>query len=179
MKAYELTISGFGGQGVLLMGQLMAYAANKSGHATSWLPAYGPEMRGGTANCMVVVADEAIDSPFIINPSAVIAMNKPSLERFEPQLKENGLLVMNADMIDKVNSRDDVKTCKIHADKIAGMLGEKKVANLVALGAFIRASKLVELNIAIECLKYVINSEKEELLKLNIMALQAGYREAN
>ena len=179
MSAYELTISGFGGQGVLLIGQLFAYAVNKKGKNVSWLPAYGPEMRGGTANCMVVIADEAIDSPFIINPSAVIAMNKPSLERFEPQLKENGLIVLNADMIDKENSRHDVKTCKIHADKIAQMLGEKKVANLVALGAFIRASGLVELGVAIACLKHVINSEKEELLKLNIMALQAGYRDVN
>ncbi|MDR2006690.1 MAG: 2-oxoacid:acceptor oxidoreductase family protein [Acidaminococcales bacterium] len=161
VSVYEVTISGFGGQGVLFMGQLLAHAANRANLETSWLPAYGPEMRGGTANCMVVISKETIDSPFILNPTAVIAMNKPSMERFEPQLKENGLLVLNVDMINKENSRGDVNVYKIQADTIAGELGETKAANMVALGAFIRASEILDIDLVSYCLKYVFAENKE------------------
>lgn len=173
MQAYEVTISGFGGQGVLLIGQVLAYAANEEGKNLSWLPAYGPEMRGGTANCMVVISDAEVNSPQIINPTAVIALNLPSVKRFEPTIKNGGLLIVNTDMVDCETQRKDIKTVKIAAGSIAEKVATNKSANMVALGAFIKASGIVSLDNVITCLDHFFPDNN--ILKNNVAAVKAGY----
>ncbi|MDF2570806.1 MAG: Pyruvate/ketoisovalerate oxidoreductase, catalytic domain protein [Sporomusa sp.] len=175
MGAYEVTISGFGGQGVLLIGQLLAYAANKAGHTISWLPAYGPEMRGGTANCMVVISDGEVNSPQIINPTAVIALNKPSVQRFEPLIKTGGLLIVNTDLVDIEIQRKDISVVKIAAGTIAEKLGSNKIVNMVALGAFIKASGIVSLNAILQCLENVIPAHRASMIEVNAAAIKTGY----
>jgi 2-oxoglutarate ferredoxin oxidoreductase subunit gamma len=175
MSTNEITIAGFGGQGILLMGQLMAYAANKQDKQVSWLPSYGPEMRGGTANCMVVLSDKPINSPLVLEPTSLIAMNKPSLEKFEPKLRAGGYLLINKDMVDRSANRNDVKCVEIAADTIAQEVGSDKVANMVALGCFIGFTELVSLDAVIDSLKEVLPPHRHNLIGLNEKALKAGY----
>lgn len=179
MKAVEITIAGFGGQGILLMGQLLAYAASKSGKNVSWLPSYGPEMRGGTANCMVVISDSPINSPLVLKPHILIAMNKPSLDRFEPLIRENGMLLINRDMIDRNAKRTDLTVAEVKADSIAEELGNNKVANIVALGAFVGASKIVELDVVKACLDKVLPAHRKDMFAINEKALLAGFEKGS
>ncbi len=175
MTPYEIIFAGFGGQGILFMGQLLAYAATQDGKQVSWLPSYGPEMRGGTANCMVVVSDQQVYSPLVLNPTALVAMNKPSLDRFEPAVKEKGLLVYNMDMIDRPPVRGDLGTLAIPADTVANKLDNPKSMNMVALGAFISASGLVSLDGALECLEKITPPHRKGTLAVNRAALEQGY----
>src|SRR5512141_3505554 len=130
----EIIIAGFGGQGVLFGGQVVAYAAMDAGKEVTWIPSYGPEMRGGTANCTVVVADEEIGSPVVKNPDTVLAMNLPSLDKYEPMIKPGGVLVINASMVDRPAKRTDIRVVAIPCNEIAEELGSPRLANMVAAG---------------------------------------------
>lgn len=175
MALYELIIAGFGGQGILLIGQLLAYGGNIEKKEVSWLPSYGPEMRGGTANCMVVVSDKTVNSPLILEPHGLITMNKPSLVKFEPKLRANGLVVINEDMVDINVKRSNLSIVKVKADTIAEEIGSEKVSNMVALGAFIGATSLLPLESLSEALKKTIPSHRSHLVELNKKALQRGF----
>jgi 2-oxoglutarate ferredoxin oxidoreductase subunit gamma len=167
-------ISGFGGQGVISMGLTLTQAAMAEGKYVTYLPSYGAEVRGGTANCTVAVSDEEIASPIASSPDFVIAMNRPSLVRFQNQIKSGGVLFLNSSLIQADTSRDDIEVVRIAADAIAKELGNAKSANMVMLGAFIRKSDIVSLDGIIEGLKNTLKN-KHKLIAINEKAINAGY----
>ena len=131
----QFLIAGFGGQGVLLIGQLIAKAAMRQGYEVSWMPSYGPEMRGGEANCAVVVSDEPIGSPLVSEPTVLVAMTRPSLEKFMPAMPAGATLLYNASLIDGVTLREDIKVIAVPCNEIADRLQNSRVSNMVMLGA--------------------------------------------
>ena len=169
----EVMFAGFGGQGILLIGDILAHAAMEEGREVAWIPSYGPEMRGGTAYCLVVISDKSIGSPIIRNPMHLIAMNRPSLEKFVPMVKPNGVVVINSSLIPIRADRDDVDELLVPANDIGKDLGSTKVANIVALGAFVARSKIVDFDTLRRCVKDVF-SLKEKLIPINLKALEAG-----
>lgn len=170
----EIIMSGFGGQGIMSMGQLLAYAGMLEKKQVSWMPSYGPEMRGGTANCTVIVSTDKIGSPIVSEISTVIAMNKPSLDKFESMLKKGGTLIYNSSLIDKKPTRDDIEIIPVAANDIASEIGMSKMANIVALGALIGKTDLVTADSIMESLKKVLEGKGEDILKLNEEALNRG-----
>lgn len=171
----EITIAGFGGQGILLAGRLLAQTAMKVGMQVSFMPSYGAEVRGGTANCMVVIADEPIASPMVSKPDSLIAMNKASLSKFAPCVKNNGLLVMNSSLIDCEPDVDkSIDVLAIPADDIAVELGSQKSANMVALGAYLQRRGLFSVDAAAKSLPDVLAERYHKTLPLNAEALRRG-----
>jgi 2-oxoglutarate ferredoxin oxidoreductase subunit gamma len=170
----EIIIAGFGGQGVMSMGQLIAYAGMLEGKGVSWLPSYGPEQRGGTANCAVVVSDEPVGSPLVTNPSTAIVLNNPSFERFEHRIRPGGLLIFNSSLVTRVSERSDIDIIELSATDIAAELGNARVANMILLGAFIELTKVVSSDSIIESLKKVLSEEKHHLIEVNKQALNKG-----
>lgn len=170
----EILIAGFGGQGVMSMGQLIAYAGMNEGKYVSWLPSYGPEQRGGTANCAVVVSDEKVGSPLVSHPTAAIVLNNPSYEKFEPNVRKGGLLIVNASLISKSSGRTDITVLNIKATDLANELGNVKVANMILLGAFLEETGILSDYSIIEALKKVLSPEKHSLLDINQRALILG-----
>jgi 2-oxoglutarate ferredoxin oxidoreductase subunit gamma len=171
----ELIIAGFGGQGVLFAGKVLAYAAMLAGLEVTWLPSYGPQMRGGTANCTVVISTQPIRSPLVRNPANGIVLNRPSLTTFEPALSGGGVLVINETLIKQDASRKDIRAIKIRATGLAEGLGNIRLANIVALGAFVGATHVVEEMHIIAALNKLILESRAELRVLNERAFQAGY----
>ncbi|MGQ9695935.1 MAG: 2-oxoacid:acceptor oxidoreductase family protein [Thermodesulfobacteriota bacterium] len=172
---YESVImAGYGGQGILLMGQLLCYAGMREGLHVTWMPSYGPEMRGGTANCTVILSTERIGSPVTHYPSSVIAMNKPSLDRFESTVTPGGLLIVNSSLVNKDHFRSDLQVVRVPANKIAEEIGSIQVTNMGALGAYIMAKKIVSLESAIAALPRMIPAHRQELLPINEKALRQG-----
>ncbi len=171
---HEILIAGFGGQGVMSMGMLLAYAGMTEGLKTSWMPSYGPEMRGGTANCSVVIASDAIGSPLVTEPSGLVVMNLPSLEKFERKVKPGGLMVINSSLVKKKASRDDIEVLYVPANDIADELGNPRVANMVALGAFVAKLRPVKLDSVKASLKKVLPERRHDLIPLNERALDRG-----
>jgi 2-oxoglutarate ferredoxin oxidoreductase subunit gamma len=133
----EILIAGFGGQGVLFAGQLLSYAAMDDGLEVTWIPSYGPEMRGGTANCTVIISNEEIGAPMVAFPKAELIFNRPSLDKYEPLLKPGGVLVVNSSMVDRPVKRQDVKAILVPASEIAEKIGDKRLTNMVLLGALL------------------------------------------
>ena len=170
----QIIMAGFGGQGMLLAGQILAYAGLEEGKNVSWLPSYGPEMRGGTANCSVVVSDEDISAPCFSEADCVIAMNRPSLEKYESYVRPGGLLIINSSLIDIKTTRTDVDTVYIEANRIAESIGTVKAANMVALGAYIEKTGIVKPETAIKCLAAKMGEKKAKLIPLNEKAMKAG-----
>jgi 2-oxoglutarate ferredoxin oxidoreductase subunit gamma len=171
----DVIMAGFGGQGILLIGRILAYAGMNEGREVSWLPSYGPEMRGGTCNCTVVISDRPVGSPVIRSPRAVLAMNLPSLDKFEHDLKQGGVLLINSSLIHREPTRDDVAVIKVPANDIANELGSPRSANMVALGAYIGATGAVSL----EQVEQVVRESfagKPKLLEINLEALNRGYQ---
>jgi 2-oxoglutarate ferredoxin oxidoreductase subunit gamma len=166
--------AGFGGQGVLSIGLNLAQAAMLEGKHVTYLPSYGAEVRGGTANCTVAVSDEEIASPVASSPDFVVAMNQPSVKRFQNQIQSGGSLFINSSLIDIEVTRGDISVIKVPASSIAEQLGNSKSANMVILGAFIRKSNVVTLEKVIEGLKDVLKG-KQKLIAINEKALMAGY----
>ena len=166
--------AGFGGQGMLLIGNFLAYAGMIEGKYVSWLPSYGPEMRGGTANCSVCVSDKPIASPVITRASCVIAMNRPSLDKFESAVRPGGLLLVNSSLIDIKATRTDIDVCYVPANEIAEQLGSGKVANMVILGAYIEKTKCVSIDSVLEALLQKLGKKKAHLVDINRQALLAG-----
>jgi 2-oxoglutarate ferredoxin oxidoreductase subunit gamma len=170
----EIVIAGFGGQGVLFAGQVLAYAAMDDGKEVTWIPSYGPEMRGGTANCTIIIADEEIGSPLVRNPRAVIAMNLPSLDKYEPLVAPGGILIVNTSLVNRPATRTDIQTVLIPANEIAESLGEKRMTNIVLVGALL--AQLPELSIeAVEkSLENHLPERHKKLLPLNLKAIRSG-----
>ena len=170
----QLLIAGFGGQGIMSMGQLLVYSGMLEGKEVAWIPAYGPEMRGGTANCSVSISDTPISSPVVSEPDILIAMNRPSLEKLEAQVKSGGTVLVNSSLVDCQVKRKDVKTYYVPVNEKAGELGEPRVANMVMLGALLQLEPLVGTVAVMESLKKVLSPSKQSLLPLNAQALEAG-----
>lgn len=170
----ELIIAGFGGQGVMAMGKTLIEAGLKEGFNVSWVPSYGPEMRGGTANCSVVISDEPIGSPVVTQPTELIAMNGPSLTRFEPLVEPGGLILINSSQVENPACRADTRCWLIPCMEEAGKLGNFKVANMVMLGAYIKATGALKMETIQDMLAHVFTGPKAHLVELNIRALQAG-----
>jgi 2-oxoglutarate ferredoxin oxidoreductase subunit gamma len=170
----DVIIAGFGGQGVLLVGKMLAYAGMHEGKEVSWMPSYGPEMRGGTANCTVVISDKPVRSPVIQSPRAVIAMNLPSLDKFEPVLKAGGLLLINSSLITREAQRGDVRVLMVPANEVANELKNPRGANMVILGAYLGATDAVSLK-ELELLIQETFASKPKVIDANIKALHRGY----
>ena len=170
----EIIISGFGGQGTLFSGQLLAYAAMDSGHYVTWIPSYGPEMRGGKARCTVIVSDEEIGSPLVRHPSAAIVLNIPSMEAFEPALKPGGVLVVNSSLIPQKSERDDINVIYIHATDMAVELGNARMANVICLAALAKATGVVALDAVKQALSDHLPARHRKLLGLNNAAMDQG-----
>ena len=170
----EIMIAGFGGQGVMAIGKTLAEAGMKENKDVCWLPSYGPEMRGGTANCSVVLTDDAIVSPIVLEPTELIAMNLPSLLKFEPTVKAGGTIFVNSSIITEKVSRTDVKVIYVPCLEIAQELGNMKVANMVMLGAYIQAMGNLSFDTIKEMLVHMFTGPKAKLVDLNIEALARG-----
>lgn len=170
---HEIVMAGFGGQGVMLIGQLMTYGGMLANKQVSWIPSYGPEMRGGTANCSVIVSDEPIGAPIVSEPTAVIAMNLPSLDKFEPLLVPGGILIINSSLIERKAKRDDIQVHYVAANDIAAELGNSKVANMVVLGALLAATNAVDSESVLKAFAKMF-AKKPELLTINQQALNRG-----
>ena len=170
----ELIIAGFGGQGVMAMGKTLIEAGLKEGYNVSWVPSYGPEMRGGTANCSVVISDEPIGSPVVAQPNELIAMNGPSLLRFEPLVEKGGLVLVNSSQVENPACRSDVRCYLVPCMEEAGKLGNFKVANMIMLGAYIKATGALKLDTIKEMLSTIFYGPKAHLVDLNIQALEVG-----
>jgi 2-oxoglutarate ferredoxin oxidoreductase subunit gamma len=170
----EIMIAGFGGQGVLFAGQLMAYAAMDEGMETTWIPSYGPEMRGGTANCTVIIADEEIGSPLVRNPQAVIALNLPSLEKYEPLVKPGGVLVYNSSIIDRKPVRKDIKVVEVPANEIAEKLGDRRMTNMVCLGALLANLSVLKTEAILNAWQKHLPARMQKLLTTNQQAMEEG-----
>jgi 2-oxoglutarate ferredoxin oxidoreductase subunit gamma len=170
----EVIISGFGGQGSLFAGQLLAYAAMDQGLHVTWIPSYGPEMRGGKARCTVVVSDQEIGAPLVRRPSAAIVLNIPSMAAFEPAVKPGGALVVNSSMVSDRSQRKDIRTIYVPASDVATDLGTVRMANVVCLGALAEATAVVSLNAIEQALDDHLPERHRHLLSLNRDALWKG-----
>ena len=173
----EIIISGFGGQGVLFAGQVIAYAAMDSGKEVTWIPSYGPEMRGGTANCTVVIADHEIGSPLVKNPPLVIALNLPSYDKYEPMMQAGGTLVVNQSMVDRGAKRTDINIF-VSANEIAEEIGDKKLTNMVTVGALLAALPEVTVEGSGGCAQGHLPARHQHLLPKNYEALKRGFEHA-
>lgn len=175
MATQRIVLAGFGGQGVMSAGQLLTYAGMIEEKQVSWLPSYGPEMRGGAANCAVIVSDEPVGSPIITNDATgAIIMNKPSLDKFENALVAGGVMIVNSSLVERKTTREDVKAYYVNANEIANELGNDKVVNMVMLGAFLEATKAVETESVLDAFKKVYGPKREHLVPLNKEALERG-----
>jgi 2-oxoglutarate ferredoxin oxidoreductase subunit gamma len=170
----EIIFAGFGGQGVLFAGQLLSYAAMDSGLQVTWIPSYGPEMRGGTANCTVIIANEEIGAPLVRHPKAAIAMNLPSLDKYEPLIKPGGVLVVNASMVDRVPTRKDILILNIPATEIAESISDRRLTNMVLLGSLLANLPVIPLDAIKKALKEHTPERHQKLLPSNMIALDRG-----
>jgi len=170
----EIIFAGFGGQGVLFGGQVLAYAAMDNGKMVTWIPSYGPEMRGGTANCTVIIADEEIGSPLVRNPKAAIVLNLPSLDKYESLVVPGGVLIANASLINRGPSRTDITSIFIPANEIAESIGNKRLLNMVTLGALLGVLPVLPIEAVEQALREHLPERHLRLLPVNFQALRAG-----
>ena len=171
----QILIAGFGGQGVLFAGKFLAYKGLIENKEVSWLPSYGPEMRGGTANCSVIISDTPVGSPIVSAPAVLIAMNLPSLDKYEKEAKSGSLIFVDSTLIDRKVEREDVKAFYIPATKMAADLGTPTLANMIMLGKMIKETGVVAFENAVEAMKKVVSAKRADLLEANITALKAGF----
>lgn len=174
----NMIAAGFGGQGVMVLGQLVAYSGIAQGLHVTWIPSYGPEMRGGTANCAVVVSDDEIGSPVVNKSDITIVMNQPSLTKFEDSVKPGGVLIYNSDLVNYENQREDITVISVPAQTIAHEIGSDKVANIVVLGALVEATGIVDNEICIETIKEKLGKRKPKFLPMNLEAFEKGMKTA-
>jgi len=171
----QCIFAGFGGQGMLLIGKFLAEAGMQSGKNVSWLPSYGPEMRGGTANCSVVVSDTPVASPLISAADTVLAMNLPSMTKFEKLVKKGGLLLVNSSIVSEKSGRSDVDVVYVPCNEIAEKIGNPKGANVVFLGAYLaKKGSVVDVDTMIEAIRTELGAKKAKFLEGNVKALHAG-----
>ncbi len=169
----EIKFAGFGGQGILVSAKLLAYAAMKQDFFVAWVPSYGPEMRGGTAYCTVVIGDKRVGSPIIRNPAHLVAMNRPSLEKFAPDIKPDGIILINSSLIPSRSERDDITELIVPANESAIELGSVKCANIIALSAFAAKINIIDLELLKKCVADEF-SERPKLISLNEKAFDKG-----
>lgn len=171
----EVIIAGFGGQGIILAGKLLAQTAMQAGLETTFMPSYGAEMRGGTANSMIIVSDKAVASPMVTQPSSLIVMNKASANKFAARVKANGLIIYNSSLIEEMPAVDDsIDVVPIAADDIAVELGSVKVANMVIFGAYLQKRGLLSIDNAGQALTNVLSKRYHKMLDVNIEAMKRG-----
>ena len=170
----EVIISGFGGQGTLYAGQVLAYAAMDEGKQVTWIPSYGPEMRGGTANCTVVVSDEEIGSPTVKHPKAVLALNLPSLDKYEDMIAPGGCLVVNESMVNRKPTRTDIQVVILPANEIAREIGNERATNMVMLGALLANIEILPEDALEKALKNHTAQRLQKFVEMNIQALRRG-----
>lgn len=171
MASQQIIFAGFGGQGILSMGKFLAYAGMDANLNVSWLPSYGPEMRGGTANCSVILTDEGIGSPIVTKADSIVVMNRPSLEKFEGLLEAGGVIVLDSDLVDIMPTRTDLDVIAIPAQTIAQELGSKTIANMVLLGALVKKTGIVTIEALLDSLKA---HGKEKFFEINKKAIERG-----
>ncbi|MDQ7839937.1 MAG: 2-oxoacid:acceptor oxidoreductase family protein [bacterium] len=177
MAVHEIVIAGFGGQGVLFLGEVLAQAALSEGREVTWLPAYGPEQRGGTAYCTVVISSEPIGSPVVSDPTVMIAMNRPSLDRFEPAVRPGGLIVCDSTLTGRVPERTDVEVIAVPATAIAVELGAARAANVVLLGATLAARPILSAESVRAALDGMVADP--QIIARNAAAFERGAREGS
>ena len=170
----EIVFAGFGGQGVLSLGQIIAYSGMLEGKEVCWMPSYGPEMRGGTANCIVSVSDEPISSPILATFDTAIVLNRPSFEKFEPKVKKNGTLIYDSTTIKVKSEREDIEVIGIDAFDHALKLKNSKVMGMILLGAYLKKKPVVKIESVKEALKHVLPERHHKLIPLNLQALELG-----
>jgi len=171
---YECIMAGFGGQGLLFSGKVLAHAALIEQKELSWLPSYGPEMRGGTCNCSVIVSDEPVGSPIIAHPNILMVMNEPSLDKFEESVAPGGTIFVDSSLIARQVKRTDVDVVYIPATKMANDMQAASLANMIILGAIVAKLGCVKVETVVEALKHTISARKANLLDLNLKAVEAG-----
>ena len=174
MAAHEIILAGFGGQGILFAGKLLAYCGMVAGKELSWLPSYGPEMRGGTCNCHVILSDEPVSSPLITKPTVLFAMNQPSLDKFCSKVVPGGVIVYDSTLIKSGVERDDVKAIAVPATKIANDMGASKLANMILMGALIKETGIFDSDTVEKALNKLIPPKKADLLKVNLECIKKG-----
>jgi 2-oxoglutarate ferredoxin oxidoreductase subunit gamma len=174
MGQYEVTWAGFGGQGIMVAGQLLAYTGIKEGKQVCWIPSYGPEMRGGTAYCTVVVSDSRIGSPIIRTPQAACVFNRPSFDKFSPMIRPGGLLLVNSSLIDVTTDREDITELLVPANDMAIKAGSGKATNVAMLGAFVGATGIVDYDNLVAVFKEKLG-RKKDLLSINLQVIKEGY----
>lgn len=172
----SIIIAGFGGQGVLFAGQLLAYAAMDAGKEVTWIPSYGPEMRGGTAHCVVIISDEPIGAPIVSRPDVAIVLNQPSYEKYEKLVKPGGLLVINSSLVDGETMRADIDTAYVPANALAEEWGTVKMMNVAALGAMLAARPVLPLPIVEKALAEHLPAGKQHLVDANLSVIRHGYQ---
>ena len=170
----QMILSGFGGQGVMFIGKVLAYAAMAGELQVCWIPSYGPEMRGGTANCSVIISDEEIYSPVLEQTDVAIVLNQPSYDKFLTRIKPGGVLVVNSSIVENNKVRDDIKIIAIPATDIANELGKAALANMVCLGALLPNLKLIDMNTLGKAMEAVVGKKKPELYEVNMQAIRKG-----
>ncbi len=172
----SVIIAGFGGQGVILAGKILAYAGMEQGLEVTWLPSYGPEMRGGTANCTVVLSEDPVGSPVVDEPTALVAMNLPSLDKFEPIVAKGGTIIVNRSLVERAVAREDVKVTSVPLNAVAAKLGSARAINMVALGAYIKATGVIPLQTAKAAMTKMLTKDgKGKFVPMNEQALEEGY----
>jgi 2-oxoglutarate ferredoxin oxidoreductase subunit gamma len=172
----DVIMAGFGGQGILMIGNLLSIAAMEEGRHVTYFPAYGVEMRGGTANCTVVISDEEIGSPVVGHPEACVIMNGPSLDKYLPLIKTGGTLLVNRSLVDPASvTRDDLRLLAVPANDIArDLIGSQQLGSMIALGAYAALTGVVAMGSLIACLPKVVSKQYERFIPLNVKALQEG-----
>jgi 2-oxoglutarate ferredoxin oxidoreductase subunit gamma len=170
----KILLAGFGGQGVMFIGKVLAYSGMLGEREVCWIPSYGPEMRGGTANCSVLIADEEINSPVINQADAGIVLNQPSYDKFLGRIKAGGTLVVNTSIVDITQKRDDIKIIPVPATELANEIGNASLANMVCLGALLPALSLIDMNSIRKAMDEVVGKKKPELYELNVAAIHKG-----
>jgi 2-oxoglutarate ferredoxin oxidoreductase subunit gamma len=174
----SIIISGFGGQGVLFAGQLLAYAGMDNDKHVTWIPSYGPEMRGGTANCTVVISDDPVGAPLVARPDVAIVLNLPSFEKYEEMVAPGGLLIVNSSLIEAKATRDDIDVVYIPANDIAGELGSAKMMNMAVVGALLAKRPFLTITQIQQALDNHLPARKAHLLAANKQVIQKGYEVA-
>jgi 2-oxoglutarate ferredoxin oxidoreductase subunit gamma len=174
----SIIISGFGGQGALFAGQLLAYAGMDRGQNVTWFPSYGPEMRGGTAHCTVIISDDIIGAPIVAQPDIAIVLNGPSFEKYEPLVAPGGLLIVNSSIVTEESPRTDIDHVYIPASEIAERAGSTKMMNMATLGAMLAQRPIFSVETLEQTLKDHLPSSKTDLLEKNFLVLRQGYRQA-
>ena len=171
----SIIISGFGGQGALFAGQLLAYAGMDEGRYVTWIPSYGPEMRGGTAHCIVIISDEPIGAPTVARPDIAVAFNLPSYDKYEPLVAPGGLLVVNSSLVERQSSRADIDVVYVPANAIAEEWGTSKMLNMAAVGALLAGRPVLPLAVVETALAAHLPANKQHLIEANLQVLRHGH----